>query len=154
MDDNIYGIKSNSEIFVQYGLDFGETKTDFSRVKNTKSALKDILSASRGRIKYWIQNSDYFICYYFDKNAPVMNIYNKREDISQNYFLKNVYDQYTGGPNLFEYVTDANELVAVVHPGDLMQNMESIKNEDDKKYIKSMNLNEEMNPLLYVIKTK
>jgi hypothetical protein len=154
LDDSIYGIKNNSELFTLYGIDFGESKIDFSKVKNTGATLKDKLSVSRGRIKYWTQNPDYFICYYFDKKIPVMNIYDKRKNVSQNYFIKNVHERYTADPCLFEYVTDANELVAIVQPTDLLQNIESIKNEDDKNYIKSMNLDEDMNPLLYVIKTK
>jgi hypothetical protein len=155
LDDNIYEIKNHSKVFVKYGMDFGKTKIDFSKVKDyTKSGLKDRLSMSRGRIKYWIQNSDYSICYCFDKNIPVMNIYDKEKDISRSYFVKNVHDQYTVDVCLFEYLTDINELVAVVQPTDLLQNIESIKNEEDKNYMKSMGLDEDMNPLLYVVKTK
>jgi hypothetical protein len=36
----------------------------------------------------------------------------------------------------------------------LLENVESIENEDDKNCIKNMKLDEEMNPLLYVVKTK
>jgi hypothetical protein len=155
LDNHIYEIQNGSKASAQYRMDFGKTEIDFSRIKQyTNSAMKDRLSVSRGRIKYWIQNSGYFICYYFEQKAPVMNIYDKEQGISRNFYLKNIDNQYNVAMCLFEYLTDADELVAVVQPADLLENVESIENEDDKNCIKNMKLDEEMNPLLYVVKTK
>jgi hypothetical protein len=165
LDDNIYGIKNISEIFVQYRIDFGKTKLDIPvpSIKNyTWNDLSNkIYSSTRGAIRYWIQNSDYFICYYFDKKSFSMTVYNKHKNISHNYHYGDVTDRYivqegqTGiKTGIFEYVTDTDELVAVVQPADLLQNMESLQNEDDKNYIKSLKLTEDMNPLLYIVKTK
>jgi hypothetical protein len=85
---------------------------------------------------------------------PVMNIYNREKGISQNYYYKDIRNQYAAQWCFFEYLTDTDELVAVVQPADLLEHIEFIENEDDKNYIKSMKLNEDMNPLLYIVKTK
>jgi hypothetical protein len=155
LDNNIYGIRNNSELFVQYRMDFGKTAIDLFTVKNfTRGDIYDKYRESRGYIQFWIQNSDYFVCYYFDKAILVMHIYNKEKDISQNFYYKNIRNQYSAKLCFFEYLTDADELVAVVQPADLLENVESIENEDDKNCIKNMKLDEEMNPLLYVVKTK
>jgi hypothetical protein len=155
LDDNIYGIRNFSEVFVQYRMDFGKATVDLFTVKNfDDAAVYRKLLASRGYIQYWIQNSGYFVCYYFDKAIPVMHIYNKEKDISRNFYYKNIQNQYAAKICFFEYLTDTDELVAVVQPADLLENVESIENEDDKNCIKNMGLDEEMNPLLYVVKTK
>jgi hypothetical protein len=160
LDDNIYGIKNISEVFVQYRINFGKTKIGIptsSVHKYKDDDLSDKIYSSRGAIRFWIQNSDYFICYYWDKENFSMNIYNKNTNVSQNYHDKNVIDRYIvkeGEVSIFEYLTDADELVSVVQPSSLLENIELIKNEDDKNYIKNMRLIEDMNPLLYVIKTK
>ena len=59
----------------------------------------------------------------------------------------NVYDKnFDNYPFLFEYVDDNDNFIAVIQPEELIQK--------NTQYIKNMNLTEDMNPLLYIAKTK
>ncbi|MDR2424199.1 MAG: 6-bladed beta-propeller [Prevotellaceae bacterium] len=147
MDNKIYSVSEN-KVNCEYAFDFGGSGIPFEAIGGLgNDGLKEKMSKSRCQVKYFTQNGDYAVSYYFDKGKPVINIYNKRLRTATNKFLLNIYDEdFDNYPFLFEYVDDNDDFVAILLPEELVQKT--------TQYIKNMNLTDDMNPLLYVAKTK
>ncbi|MDR0566470.1 MAG: 6-bladed beta-propeller [Prevotellaceae bacterium] len=148
MDNYIYLIKDHKDAIKQYAIDFGENTIDFSELKNlSQDALREKIKTTRGDIYSFIQNSGHAVFYYSDKKEVAIGIYDKKSRITKNYSIKNMVDKYLGNhPLFFEYVTASNEFVAVINPAELQ--------EISTDYVKGMQVLEDDNPILYVVKMK
>jgi hypothetical protein len=148
MDNYIYLIKDHKDVIKQYAIDFGENTIDFSELKNLSyDVLKEKRKTTRGDIRLFIQNSGHAIFYYSDKKEYAIGIYDKKSRITKNYSIKNIVDKYLGNyPLYFGYVTENNEFVAEINPAELQ--------EISTEYVKGMHVQEDDNPVLYVVKMK
>jgi hypothetical protein len=149
LDDNIYGIKDNGELYVHYKIDFGDNA--YTVNANTKSLnskdLKSVLAKHRGQVKYFTENKNYAVFLFFDQNKPCIGIYKKTDGTTECfYYSQKAIDDFTGFAfPLIEYVSDGNELIAVLTPADIGEN---------GSWAKKMSLSVDDNPVLYFIKTK
>lgn len=90
---------------------------------------------------------------FFDNNIPCIAVYNKRNRTNSVHFFKNYIDDLTGLPSsLFEYVTERDEFVAVVQPS-IVGEIENLT-EKGQEVFKSVDMSEDSNPILYLVKTK
>lgn len=153
LDNNIYEIHLDTSK-VAYKVNFGKDEIAFDDLKDIPhQKVKDKLAHSRGKIKYLIENKDYMQMLFFDNNIPCIAVYNKRNRTNSVHFFKNYIDDVTGLPSpLFEYVTEQDEFVAVVQPS-IVGEIENLT-EKGQEVFKSVDLSEDSNPILYLVKTK
>jgi hypothetical protein len=154
LNNHIYGIKDDGEIFVQYQFDFGNNVYEID--KNTKSyshnELNEILNASRGRIKYITENDLYVLFIFFDKKRPVLGVYDKKNDLTDCYWAENLTDDLTGlSFPLIEYAENGNTFIAILNVFELLEYKDPLKN---STYFEDLNLSADDNPILYFIRTK
>lgn len=153
LDNNIYEIHLDTSK-VAYKVNFGKDEIAFDDLKDIPhQKVKDKLAHSRGKIKYLIENKDYMQMLFFDNNIPCIAVYNKRNRTNSVHFFKNYIDDLTGLPSsLFEYVTERDEFVAVVQPS-IVGEIENLT-EKGQEVFKSVDMSEDSNPILYLVKTK
>lgn len=152
LDNNIYKICPDKPR-VTYKVDFGKNSIELNDLKNlSHQKVKNKLAYSRGKIKYFIENQDYMQILFFDSNVPCISIYDKKKSINGVYFFKNYIDDLSGlSSPLFEFVTEQDEFVAVIQP--------SVIGEIDKltemgqAIFKTVDLSDDNNPILYIVKT-
>lgn len=153
LDNNIYEIHLDTSK-VAYKVNFGKDEIAFDDLKDIPhQKVKDKLAHSRGKIKYLIENKDYMQMLFFDNNIPCIAVFNKRNRTNSVHFFKNYIDDLTGLPSsLFEYVTERDEFVAVVQPS-IVGEIENLT-EKGQEVFKSVDMSEDSNPILYLVKTK
>jgi hypothetical protein len=156
LDNHIYGIKKNNELFVHYYFDLGDnayTIDAYTMTKppksHTKEVYEDILSKHR-EIRHIGENSTHVLFFALDRNNPVWGIYDKKTETCNCYQAKNMIDDFTGLPFAFQYATK-DTFIAIVNAFYIVDQKENFKN---KSWFEELNLSEESNPVLYIIKTK
>jgi hypothetical protein len=150
MDNCIYRIKNHKDVIRQYEVDFGNKSVAFSELKKLDpNILNEKRITSRGELYSFTQNDETAIFYYGDNDESVIGFYDKKSRVAKNYFLHNKYDKYLENyyPLFFRYLTTNNEFVSEVYPAILFQNQ-------TKNIIEKLNLSEDDNPVLYVVKMK
>ena len=79
LDNNIYRIDSRGEISLLYQINLGTNLLEIDNVKSFTSAeLKFEMKYKRCHIKYFTENDNHSIIYFFDKNEPYISVYNKK----------------------------------------------------------------------------
>lgn len=153
LDNNIYEIDSDKST-VRYKVDFGKNKIELDDLKDIPhQKVKDKLTYSRGKIKYLVENKDYMQAVFFDNNMPCISVYDKKNTINNVYFFKNYIDDLSGLPSpLFEFVTERNEFVAVIQPS-IIREMDDLT-EMGQMVFRNVDVSDDSNPILYIIKTK
>ena len=153
LDNNIYEIDSDRST-VRYKVDFGKNKIELDDLKDMPhQKVKDKLTYSRGKIKYLVENEDYMQALFFDNNMPCISVYNKKNTINNVYFFKNYIDDLSGLPSpLFEFVTERNEFVAVIQPS-IIGEIDNLT-EMGQMVFRNVDVSDDSNPILYIIKTK
>ena len=153
LDNNIYEICLDKSKSV-YNVDFGTVGVALDDLKGIPhQEVKKKLAYSRGKIKYLIENKDYMQLLFFDNNMPCIAIYDKKNNINSAYFYKNYIDDLTGLPSpLFEFVTEQEEFVAIIQPT-VIREADNLT-EVGQAFFKTVDLSDDSNPVLYIIKTR
>lgn len=149
LDNNIYRIDSRGEISLLYQINLGTNLLEIDNVKSFTSAeLKFEMKYKRCHIKYFTENDNHSIIYFFDKNEPYISVYNKKSKKVKTSLLESVTDDLGHKKlPLLEYVSDQNDFVVILQPteiNDVIPLKENIKE----------SISEDANPILYILHTK
>ena len=89
---------------------------------------------------------------FFDNNKPCISIYDKQNKEAHSYYYSNAKDDLVGLKQfpLLEYTTDKNEFVAILQPSMLMDIKSGVQSTIG---IRKIELTDDMNPILYILKT-
>lgn len=153
LDNNIYEIYSDKSR-VAYNVDFGKDGIALDDLKDIPHhEVKKKLAYSRGKIKYLIENKDYIQILFFDKNLPCIAVYDKKDKTNSVHFYKNYIDDLTGLPSpLFEFVTEHDEFVSIIQPA-IIGEVDNLT-EMGQAIFRTVDLSDDNNPILYIVKTK
>ena len=149
LDNNIYRIDSRGEISLLYQINLGTNLLEIDNVKSfTNAELKFEMKYKRCHIKYFTENDNHSIIYFFDKNEPYISVYNKKSKKVKTSLLESVTDDLGHKKlPLLEYVSDQNDFVVILQPteiNDVIPLKENIKE----------SISEDANPILYILHTK
>jgi hypothetical protein len=139
-------IPLETDSVVQYAFDLGNKDTGLSELKPAKIKIASFTQNPKYALFYYIGNLD-------NPYQPeyAISIFDKESHIVKSYFVHNLYDEHLGNyPLWFTYTTDSDEFVAQVEPAHLFEN----PTDKTKDLIKKLNLLEDDNPILYVVKMK
>ncbi len=93
LDDRIYRIDRQGGVSVQYTIDFGADKLDFSKAKSlSEEELDREMAASRCHIKYFVESSRYAFMVFFDREKPFASIFDKKEGMAYTYLYERMKD--------------------------------------------------------------
>jgi len=150
LDNHVYKIDENLDTDCQYYFDFGEKSFSIeSSGKFTREAdFKEKMANSRCHVKYLTEDENYILYIFFDENIPCLGVYDKSVNKTEMYHYEKLVDDITNiSFPIFEYSTK-NEIIAVINP------MELSKEEIIEMNKIGVNINNESNPILYIVKTK
>jgi hypothetical protein len=158
LDNHIYGIKKNNELFVHYYIDLGDnayTIDAFAMNVPHKSYSEEdffnILSKHTHSIDFIVENSKYALFFFLNKDDSILGIYDKKTEICNCYAEKNTVDDISGLSYelfpLFAY-SYKDTFIAVLNSYDIVENFK------DKPWFENLNIQEDSNPILYIVKTK
>lgn len=149
LDDNIYKIDSIGKVSLLYQIDFGSNKIDFDKINSLSSGdLKQKMSTTRCHIKYFLDNDKYSVIVFFDKNTPLISIYDKFTNKAKTYPYNLSKDNLLDGEfPLLEYLTPENQFISILSFNAIEQLMKKEKLNKETKI-------EDLNPILYIIESK
>lgn len=153
LNNIIYKIDKDGKLNGFYKVDFGEKEIDINIIgKYTYEQLKREIANARGKIKYLTANDHYLFLLFFDNNKPCISIYDKQNKEAHSYYYSNAKDDLVGLKQfpLLEYTTDKNEFVAILQPSMLMDIKSGVQSTIG---IRKIELTDDMNPILYILKT-
>lgn len=149
LDNNIYKINANGEVSLLYQIDLGTNLLKIDNIKSlTPTELKSELKQKRCHIKYFVENDNYAIIYFFDKNKPYVSIYNKNSKEVKTSLLQSVTDNFIHKKfPLFEYISDQNDFIIILQPNEINDAV-PLKNNIKES------ISEDSNPILYILHSK